>query len=546
MDVSGAAPPRQPFAQTPNSTYVQCVRDETDQTAVIAALSDPATWPGRPARVERVDTHAAMLFLAGDAVLKIKRAVRLPYLDFTTLASRELVCRKEFALNAPHAPGLYRGVVAILRRGDGSTCIDDMHAGSAAGDPGEIVDWAVAMRRFAKGVLLSEMAASGTLTPTILKRLADRIVAFHETAPRAVPAHDGAPDVVASVTAAVGVCTDPALTRAATTVSRLMGDALARSTQVRVERARQGKVRRCHGDLHLRNIVLWEGEPVPFDALEFDEALATIDTLYDLAFLLMDVDRKATRADANLLLNRYLWRTGDALDLAGLAALPLFLGLRASIRAMVTLDRAAQAIGDVAPELAHAVEALERAAAYLQPPHARLVAIGGLSGTGKSTLAADIAPSIGAAPGALHVRTDLERKWLAGVGEFDRLPERAYAPDMSRETYARVLTRAETALRAGHSVIVDGVFSSANARVEMADLARRTGVVFHGMWLTAAPELLQARVAQRTGDASDATPEILARQLAAATAVDDWPHLDAGDPPVQVAERARRLLLSDR
>jgi uncharacterized protein len=311
---------------------------------------------------------------------------------------------------------------------------------------------------------------------------------------------------------------------------------------MRTERAQRGCIRRCHGDLHLANIVLWQGEPMPFDALEFDEQLATIDTLYDLAFLLMDLDRTGHRPTANLLLNRYLWRSGELLDLRGLATLPLFLGLRACIRAMVALDRLNVAAVDRAPTIAHVVQTLDHATGFLQPAPPRLVAIGGLSGTGKTMLATALAPWIGAAPGALHLRTDLERKWLAGIGELERLPDSAYSDRATRATYERVTARAAAALAAGHSVVVDGVFSTLAERSAIAAIAGHAQVPFQGLWLDAAPDAMRFRVSQRTGDASDATTDVVERQLAHAPRVTDWTHVDANGPADQVAARARSVL----
>ena len=230
---------------------------------------------------------------------------------------------------------------------------------------------------------------------------------------------------------------------------------LARAAAILDERARSGCVRRCHGDLHLGNIVLWGGRPLLFDAIEFDEAIATVDTLYDLAFLLMDLDRHRQRTAANVVLNRYLWRDGADLSLRGLQALPLFLGCRAGIRAMVTADRAAQEQDTAAAQADRETARgyLRAALEYLQPAPPRLVAIGGLSGTGKTTLAAALAPELGSAPGAVHVRSDLERKALFGVEETVRLPAQSYTAQASAEVYAIVLRKARLALAAGQSVV---------------------------------------------------------------------------------------------
>lgn len=508
--------------------------NSAEQIIVLDALRNPAIWPGRPAKIDVIETHAALIFLAGDAVLKVKRAVTLAYLDFSTLEARRLVCQREIELNAPHAPDLYCGLVPIRQAPDGSI--------SMGGDRGEIVEWGVSMRLFSQDMLLSEMASRGALTTPLMKSLADRVYAYHRAAKREIPASDRIPAVARSIIAAIAASHVSAVRSKSAEVSMLLSHALADSTAVRMQRAEAGCVRRCHGDLHLRNIVLWQGEPVPFDALEFDEELATIDTQYDLAFLLMDADRKGGRVHANTLLNRYLWRSGDPLDLAGLEALPLFMGLRACVRAMVALDRAAVTTDDDGAHVAHAIETLEHAATYLRPIPPSLIAIGGLSGAGKTTLATALAPLIGAAPGALHLRTDLERKWLAGVEELDRLSPDAYSDRQTRATYDRVVERAETTLAAGHSVIVDGVFSAQSERSAMEAIAKRADVPFRGLWLEVAPSLMKARVNKRTSDASDATAAVVDRQLANAPRVHDWTHIDANGPPDEVVQRVRDAL----
>jgi predicted kinase len=273
-----------------------------------------------------------------------------------------------------------------------------------------------------------------------------------------------------------------------------------------------GAVRRCHGDLHLRNIVRLAGEPVPFDAIEFSEKIANIDVLYDLAFTLMDLSRQGLGALANRLLNEWLWRIADlpaAPHDEALALLPLFLSRRAAIRAYVDSAVTAVSGADNAPARAYQQAAL----AFLQPAPPRLVAVGGLSGSGKTTLALKLAPGIGRAPGAAVVRSDVERKRLAGVGLEARMPAGSYTPGSSARVYAVLIARAERILRAGHSVILDAVFAREDERQAAQALAEKVGVPFEGIWLDVPKDVAQARVAARRGDASDATPDVVERQF---------------------------------
>ena len=242
------------------------------------------------------------------------------------------------------------------------------------------------------------------------------------------------------------------------------------------------------------------------------------------------------------MLNRYLWRTGDVRDLAGLAALPIYLALRSAIRARVGLDRAHLGVGDRSAQSDEAVAMLAAAEAFLQPGRPRLIAIGGLSGTGKTTLARNLAPALGNAPGALHVRSDLERKWLAGIAETQRLPPASYTPQATRAVYDRVHARAAAALEAGHDVIVDAVFARPDERAAVEALAQRCGAGFCGVWLAGSAYLLKQRVASRSGDASDATPDVVDRQLGHDTGVMAWRVIDATGSAEQVSARAREAL----
>ncbi len=478
------------------------------QTEVIAFLSDAASYSAPCDEVDRIETHGALVFITGEQALKIKRAVRTGYFDFSTLEKREAVCRREIEINRSNAPDIYRDVVAITREADGRLAI---------GGKGFPVEWAVRMASFSQDDLLSTVAERHGIDDRLATELAETVLAAHAGAePRQVgdaPAHmrrivgNVGESIAASAVQIAGAeaLRQHFLVRAETT--------LLRSAPILARRAEAGLVRRCHGDMHLGNIVLWKGRPQLFDAIEFDERLATIDLLYDLAFLLMDLDRRGQRRAAHVVLDRYLGGSGRPLDVEGLAAMPLFLGLRAAIRAMVAFDRAR--IQEDAQRLAteqHGIETLSRALGYLAPQKPRLIAVGGLSGTGKTTLAAALAPQVPPAPGALHLRSDVMRKRLAGVGELDRLPPDAYTPAASARVYHALALLAQRALRAGHSVVVDAVFARPEERAAFEQAAAALGVAFDGIWLEAVPELLKSRVAARKGDASDATPEVVERQ----------------------------------
>jgi hypothetical protein len=317
------------------------------------------------------------------------------------------------------------------------------------------------------------------------------------------------------------------------------------------ERRRRGYVRHLHGDLHLRNICRIDGRPVLFDALEFDPRLAIIDVLYDLAFLLMDMEQRGLGDAANRLLSRYLALSVEPKHpaaLKGLAALPLFMSARAAIRAHVEAA-AADAQVRAAQARAHRVAAkayLRLAVRLLAPCKPMLVAVGGLSGSGKTTLARALAPDLGAAPGALVLRSDVIRKRLAGVDPLARLPVSAYGPASSHAVYQAMGRAATTALGAGHAVIADAVFAREGERRAIARVAERLKIPFVGLWLDAPRTVMAARLDARRNDASDATARVLDQQLGYDLGNLTWTRIDAATGAAAVARRARGLLLHGR
>ena len=505
---------------------------------MIAFLRQPETFDPPPARVDVIETHGAIVFLAGRDVYKIKRAVRYAYMDYGTLERRHLMCLRELEINQPHAPEIYRDVVPITREADGRLAI---------GGEGTPVEWAVHMARFDQSALLSRMAERDALGDDILTALADRVADYHARAP-VLRTPDGKERIGTIVTELADAFTGLGDALGADRCRAFVAGARRAVDEARYclrMRGRRGFVRRCHGDLHLENVVLIEGRPVLFDAIEFNDDLATIDTLYDLAFLLMDLDQRDRRAGANLVLNRYLFRTSDPADIYGLKAMGLFLACRAAIRAMVTLQRAdrigAEGESREQPE-SEARAYLEAAIAYLAPVKPRLVAIGGFSGTGKTTLARALAPDFGAAPGALVLRSDLERKAMFGLEETVRLGPEHYTPEVSRKVYDFLLQKAHIALRSGRSVILDAVFSSPQERLEARRVAEALRLPFTGIWLTAERNRLIERVATRKGDASDATPAVVDAQIERGTGPIAWTPVEAGGTPERTLAEARAVL----
>ena len=243
------------------------------------------------------------------------------------------------------------------------------------------------------------------------------------------------------------------------------------------------------------------------------------------------------------MLNRYLAQTHRAEDLDGLAALPFFLSLRAAIRAMVTaarMERAPETQRDAIAKSARAYFAFAQRA--IAPPAPKLIAVGGLSGTGKSRLARMLAPNIEPMPGAVIVRSDVERKVLFGVGETDKLPGEAYTPQVTARVYAAILDKARRILDAGHSAIVDAVFAQAHERAAFGDAAKAAGLPLRGLFLTADLATRLARVGARTRDASDADEKVARTQETYDLGPLDWTQIDASGTPENTLSWARTAL----
>lgn len=508
------------------------------QRALIAWLSSPeAHGLDAGATVERVETHASVVFLAGSRAWKLKRAVRYDYFDYATPARRRHYLLEELRLNRRTAPSIYRAVRAVRRTPGGRFSIDN------DGGDGEdrAVDYVLEMRRFDPVTQFDRLAERGALDPALMPPLADAMARLHETAPPRRD-HGGAGAMRRVIegnrdgltTYGGGALDSEACAQLAESSLALLDRLGARLDARRAG----GFVRHCHGDLHLRNICLVEGETTIFDCIEFDDAFSCIDTWYDAAFLVMDLLDRGLGVHANVVLNRYLERTGD---LDGLALLPLFLSVRATVRAKIcataaTLQTDAANAGSLQKD---ARSYLELALSVMEPGAPRVLAIGGMSGSGKTTLARRLAPVVGRAPGAVVLRSDVERKRLFGLPPERPLGPEGYTADVNRRVYATLLDRARTVVDTGHDVIVDAVWPHPETRGAIEAVARDTGVPFTGLWLDAPFETLAERLARRAGDASDATADVAAGQARRIAPPASWAVIDASGDAVAVAEAAR-------
>jgi aminoglycoside phosphotransferase family enzyme/predicted kinase len=504
--------------------------DAQDDT--IRFLASPRSYGVK--QVTTVHTHGAIVFLAGERAYKLKRAVRYPYMDYSTVDRRRVMCQRELEVNRRLAPELYLGVLDVVRGSDGQ-----LHFSPPAS--GQLIDSVVVMQRFDQAALLGQLCADHKADAALMRILAGEIAAFHKAAEIAPPVD------FASVTQAV-VEENISLLGAARIFDgaaieefvAALRESFRRSQPLLRKRSQSDKIRRCHGDLHLNNIVVMGNKPVLFDAIEFNDDYVFIDPIYDVSFLLMDLERIGERKLAHALFNRYFELAPDD---ESLALLPLYLSLRAAIRAHVAVSRSAT--GDsTATDEAHRCFALAKDFLIARPP--QLIAIGGFSGSGKTTLARALAPTLGVAPGALILRSDIIRKRLMGVAEMDRLPQSAYSDAVNAKVFATLHDRARTLLAGGHSVVMDSVYGRPEERARIEAVAQSTGASFHGFWLEASHQTLSRRITARRNDASDATIAVLDLQLRGLTPPSDWCKLDADPSPEAVAALALRHLSKTR
>jgi len=516
------------MAETPKSADAQA--------AVFRLLGDPATYGG--AEVRRCETHAAVVFLAGDRALKVKRAVRYPFLDYSTLDKRKAACRAELEVNRKFAPQLYRRIVPITRQADGSLALDGR---------GEPVEWAVEMKRFDENNTLDHVAERGALDDALTGKLAVAVAAMHARAEpvEAAPWLAAVEGYIADSTAAFRQHGDLFPAHLVEELDRKSKAAFARLRPLLQARGAAGLIRRGHGDLHLANIAVLDGEPIAFDALEFDPVIAEGDLLYDLAFLLMDLVERGLPHAANAVLNGYFAATRRTEDCDGIAALPFFMSLRAAIRAEVTAMRRDLAADKDRAALARSARRyFDLALTLLAPTRPMIVCTGGLSGTGKSVLARALAPELAPSPGALILRSDVERKAHYGVAEHERLPAEAYRPEISEAIYRALTDKAARVARAGHAVIVDAVFAQPQERTAIETAAAAAQADFRGLFLIADLPTRLHRVGGRSLDASDADVAVARRQEEFAIGTVNWTVLDASDSPDDTLAKARAVIFA--
>ncbi len=475
------------------------------------ALTDPATYPHPIDAIQVVHTHLSVVALTGEYAYKLKKPVNYGFVDFTTLSKRQAACEAEVRLNQRAAAELYLGVVPVVRTPEGWRI----------GGDGEAVEWAVRMRQFDPEEQLDRVVArDGRLDDGVLDGLADNVAALHAKAAPASP--EMARSYPERLAGAINGNFETLPADPAADVLRAAFDRhLAAQGPLLAERAAAGCVRECHGDLHLANICLWEGRPLPFDCIEFNDDFRTIDTLADVAFLFMDLTDRGLAGAAWRSLNRYLETTGDY---AGLPAFPLFVAYRAHVRAKIAhLTAAAPGVpeGEQAGLLATRDRYLALAAETLAEHTGGIDLMVGLPGSGKSTVALARLQ----AEGGVRIRSDVERKRLHAADPALDL----YGDALGALTYQTLLDHARAVVAAGYTAILDATYLRVAYREPVATLAAELGVPLRILHCDAPLKTLRARVRARAAagtDVSDADEQILL--MLAAT----WEDFTDGELPL--------------
>jgi aminoglycoside phosphotransferase family enzyme/predicted kinase len=479
--------------------------------AMRAFLNDPRHYEGG-GPVTLHETHGAWVGVGGNIAIKVKKPVLFPYMDYSTPEKRRDLCFREMTLNQRTAPHLYREIRMIAQNPDGTLFFTT--------DPADaVVDYAIVMNRFDDHRLLSEQAS---FSEDVCERLAAGIAAFHKNeAP--LSGIDGYAMMVGVVQG-----NDGCFASYPNTLSRDQTRALTQQCLAALEMHKDllkqrsaGFIKQCHGDLYLKNIYVdTDGQPVLFDCIEFNDAFAQIDTGYDLAFLLMDVKFRGMAREGFWIQHRYIRETGD---IEGLLLMPVFMAIRAAIRSHVSLA-IAQGMTDAGAKegfLRDAKAYLDLALSLISPSKGSVTAFGGYAGSGKTTLARAFSQKTG----AVLLSSDDVRKQMHGAAVTETLPQTAYTDEKNRAVYHRLQTLALGLAQTGQHVVLDATFLQPEGREALAEQLTKEGIAFRGFWVQAPDDLAEARMDQRTGDASDATSEVRRRQKQSDVGVITWPRL---------------------
>ena len=496
-------------------------------------------WGGQNDRYSKpityIQTHFAKVYLAGDIALKIKLPVKYSYINLSDSSNRYECLKNEFRINSETLPEIYLGIAGFILTDTG---LVTLLAEEEITDPSGVLEWCLVMKRFDENDVLDKIASRQGLSENMVVDLGDSIARYHHDSEK-LSVTDGA-DRIAEVISelelefqrlerVLPITESRAFISRGRKVFSLMAELLT-------SRGKQGFIRKCHGDLHLRNIVMFRGQPVPFDALEFDERLRTIDTLYDLSFLLMDFDHQLSQSQENLVFNRYLL-SSDRSNYSAVKLVPLFMFCRSGIRAVALLKTILETGTEKAIKVQEARHYLYHGLRYLAYQKPAVICIGGFSGSGKSTIAKMLVNEVCQSPGAILIRSDSERKHMFGVDETDDLSADHYTKKYSNMVYQRLLDKVKLVCRAGYPAVVDATFLTEMNRQRIQELVQEHRVAFYGFWLMAPVSVMMDRIIERGVDASNATVSVLKMQLNLDKGRIEWTPIDTSAPVQAVSSK---------
>lgn len=456
--------------------------------------------------ITMLQTHCSIVFLTGDYAYKIKKIVDFGFLDYSTLEKRHHFLDAELEMNSAIAPDLYIEVLPIYEQDENFYWQEK----------GKIIEYVLKMYQFPQENLLINIYESGNLTSQQMRELGKLVAQFHQNTPtNEYITSFGTPEKIGeSITQNyqqtskyIGIAQNQ---RQYEQTKAFTDNFLENNRDILEKRQSDGKIRECHGDLHLKNICIWQDKIQLFDRIEFNEPFRFVDVMYDVAFAMMDLDSKGEKAFANIFLNTYLEETGDW---EGLQVLPLYLSRQAYVRAKVTsflLDDMAISEEEKAQAKATASDYYHLAWQYTQPSKGKIIMMSGLSGSGKTTVASAKATELN----AIHIRTDAVRKHLAHIPLRHKGEATIYSQTMTVKTYQKLLDLAKILTPQGFTVILDGKFDRISWRKPVLDFALNNDIDLEIIYCQAPLEILCDRILQRDNDISDATPELLQQQEA--------------------------------
>jgi uncharacterized protein len=482
---------------------------------LIQQMLQPGFYPHRVTEpLHLIQTHASFVLLTGEYTYKIKKPVNFGFLDYSTLEKRQHFCTQELMMNRRTAPEIYLEVVPIIQKGDRYQLGSNLQSLN----PGETpVEYTLKMREFSQDSLFLSLLERGQITERLMEELGREVAKFHSTT------------ISNNYIRKFG---EVSQIREAIDNNYLISQKYIGGPQTQIQyqetknytdlffeqnqelfdsRIANNKIRECHGDLHLRNIALWQDKILLFDCIEFNESFRFVDVMYDVAFTVMDLESRGHQELGNTFLNTYIEQTGDW---EGLQLLPLYLSRQAYVRAKVTslmLDDAAISTTEKVEISQTAAHYYQLAWEYTKPRRGKLTLMSGLSGSGKSTVARYVARRTG----AIQIRSDAVRKHLGEIPLNQRGEQDLYSPEMTAKTYSRLLELGIILAQRGWNVILDAKFDRQNLRTTAINMAQSRNLPLQIVYCTAPIEVLRSRLEQRQGDIADATAELLSSQQAA-------------------------------